>query len=325
MSEALSPLPPEFCVRLGQIVPVAALPEVLRSFERERAATLRFNTLRTNVDDAVCELRQAGIAVERCAWCDVAGIVPAAQKRQLTEHPAVMDGRVYIQGLSSLLAVTVLAPQPGEAVLDLAAAPGGKTLHMAAMMQKQGRLSAVEPVRARFFKLRDNLRRGGAEDFVRLYQTDGRFVGRKTPEQFDAVLLDAPCTSEARFDCHDPTTWQYWGPRKLAESARKQKALLRSAIDAARIGGRILYCTCSFAPEENELVVAHALRRLGGKVEVLPFELPISNVQAGLVEWNGKSLPAELALARRVLPNDIMDGFFLALLHKTAATRDEIR
>jgi 16S rRNA (cytosine1407-C5)-methyltransferase len=154
-----------------------------------------------------------------------------------------------------------------------------------------------------------------------LYQTDGRGVGRKAPEQFDAVMLDAPCTSEARFDCRDPSSWQYWGQRKIAESARKQKALLRSAIEAVRVGGRVLYCTCSFAPEENELVLAHTLRRLESKVALMPIEPPIANVQPGLCEWNGKTLPADLVRARRVLPDGVMTGFFMALVEKKASTR----
>jgi len=320
MSKAASTLPAEFVSRLTRIVPPAELAGVLRSFEVEKATSFRVNTLRATVAEVFTELQHAGLEISRCAWCDVAGTVPASQKRLLSEHPAATDGRVYIQGLSSLLAALVLKPQPGEAVLDLAAAPGGKTLHVAAMMQKQGRLSAVEPVRSRFFKLRENLRRCGADDFVRLYQVDGRDVGRKTPEQFDAVLLDAPCTSEARFDCRNPESWQYWGPRKIAESARKQKALLRSAINATRLGGRVLYCTCSFAPEENELVIAHTLRRLDGKVKLLPIDLPVENVQSGLIQWVQKRLPDELSRTRRVLPNSEMDAFFMALLEKTSAT-----
>ncbi|WP_350207780.1 RsmB/NOP family class I SAM-dependent RNA methyltransferase [Botrimarina sp.] len=212
-------------------------------------------------------------------------------------------------------------PRPGEAVLDLAAAPGGKTLHLAARMRLEGELAAVEPVRDRFFKLQANLARCGAGEFVRTFSHDGRDVGRKTPDRFDAVLLDAPCSSEARFDPRRPQSFAYWGPRKLAESARKQKALLRSAVDAARPGGRVLYCTCSFAPEENELVVAHTLRRMAGRVELRPLGPALRCFRAGLVEWEGKTLPSELAHTVRVAPDRRMAGFYLALLEKRAASR----
>jgi 16S rRNA (cytosine1407-C5)-methyltransferase len=110
-----------------------------------------------------------------------------------------------------MLAPLALAPRPGETVLDLAAAPGGKTLQLAALMQNSGRLSAVEAVKGRFFRLRANLERGGVTN-ARTFLMDGRAVGRKCPEMFDRVLLDAPCSSEARFSRLDPRSWAHWSP-----------------------------------------------------------------------------------------------------------------
>lgn len=101
-------------------------------------------------------------------------------------------------------------------MLDLAAAPGGKTLQMAAMMQDRGRIAAVEAVRTRMFKLQANLRRHGPT-IVKTYLTDGRTVGRKTPERFDRVLLDSPCSSEARFQRADPGSWRHWSLCKLTK------------------------------------------------------------------------------------------------------------
>ncbi|MAT72444.1 MAG: rRNA cytosine-C5-methyltransferase [Planctomycetaceae bacterium] len=310
-----SPLPAEFVNRLQTIVPADHFATAQASFAVAKPVSARINTLKGDVEGALGEVRGLGLEPARVAWLDEAFCIPGAKKRQLTDSAAVTEGRVYVQGLSSMLAAPALAPHGCAEVLDLAAAPGGKTLHLAALMQGSGRLAAVEPVRARYFTLKDNLARCGAE-FVHAYNSDGRDVGRKTPGRFDRVLLDAPCSSEARFDCRDPASWQYWGPRKIAECARKQKALLRSAVDATRVGGRVLYCTCSLAPEENELVVAHTLRRLQGTVELLPLKLPVPNVQPGLAEWQGKTLPGELALCRRILPTEQMDALFLALLEK---------
>lgn len=315
-----SPLPEEFVARLREIVPADAAARVLASFAAVKPVAGRVNALRAEPSEVFDELRRDGADFAPVAWLAEALTAPATQKRLLTESAAVTEGRLYVQGLSSMLAALALAPQAGEEVLDLAAAPGGKTLHLAALMQGTGRLAAVESVKGRFFTLRENLARYGA-DFVSTYHADGRDVGRKTPERFDRVLLDAPCSSEARFTCRDPSTWQYWGPRKIAECARKQKALLRSALDATRIGGRVLYCTCSLAPEENELVVAHTLRRLSGAVMLSPLDLPVSNVQNGLTRWADKALPEELQLCRRVLPTGDMDALFLALLDKRDSTR----
>jgi 16S rRNA (cytosine1407-C5)-methyltransferase len=255
------------------------------------------------------------VVCEPVSWCRQAFVVPAAQRQQLVQTAAAADGRLYVQNLSSLLPVLLLDPQPGETVLDLTAAPGGKTLHLVAQMQNRGHVSAVDVVRSRYYRLRENLRRGQAR-IVRTYLTDGRTVGRKTPERFDRVLLDAPCSSEGRFRSGRPDTWRYWGLRKIREQARKQQGLLRSAMRALRPGGTLVYCTCSFAPEENELIVDTQLRRNPDAFQLRPIQLPVSHVEPGLTEWQGRQLTADLRAARRVLPQDAMDAFFLCKLSK---------
>ncbi len=307
-------LPIEFARRVREIVGDGA-EDALATFGRDRRPGVWANPLR-DAGAPLAELEAIGVSGDSCDWLAEGATIDPADKRTVTASEGVASGRLYVQNLSSMLAPLVLDPRPGERVLDLAAAPGGKTLHLAARLGLEGELAAVEPVRDRFFKLKQNLERCGAGGFVRTFTHDGRDVGRKTPGRFDAVLLDAPCSSEARFDPREPATFAYWGPRKLAESARKQKALLRSAVDATRPGGRVLYATCSFAPEENELVVAHTLRRLAGKVELDPVELPIGNARPGLTEWRNKRLPSELAGAVRVFPDDELAGFFLAMLRK---------
>lgn len=311
-------LPNEFVERLRAVFGERA-DDALRTFGAPRRPGVWANPIHGEVADPLKLLAELGVGSERCEWLPEAATFEPADKSKVTESAAAADGRLYIQNLSSMLAPLVLDPQPGETVLDLAAAPGGKTLHLAARMRLEGELAAVEPVRDRFFKLLQNLERCGAGEFVRTFTHDGRDVGRKTPERFDAVLLDAPCSSEARFDPHQPGTFAYWGPRKLAESARKQKALLRSALDATRPGGRVLYCTCSFAPEENELVVAHTLKRLAGVVEIEPINLSLGDSQtAGLTEWEGKRLPDVIAQTVRIVPDDRLAGFYLAMLRKLA-------
>jgi 16S rRNA (cytosine1407-C5)-methyltransferase len=278
---------------------------------------LRVNTLRATVEETVAELTAEGFPLEPAGWLPEAFVarLDSAQRRRLTASAAVRQGRVYIQDLASATAPMLLGPRPGESVLDLAAAPGGKTIQMAAMMENCGTLSAVESVRSRFFKLRSNLAVYGAT-MVRAYLTDGRSVGRKTPERFDRVLLDAPCSGEARFDQRNPQTWRYWCLKKIKETARKQKGLIRSALKALKPGGLLLYCTCSFAPEENERIVHDLLVEKGDALQVRPVELPLPNTQAGLAEWEGRAFDAQLTMATRILPTAEMDGLFLCLLCK---------
>jgi len=241
-------------------------------------------------------------------------VAPPGDREALMRADATLAGSLYPQNPSSVLATRVLAPEPDEEVLDLAAAPGGKTLQMAALMHNTGRIAAVEPVKARFHRMRANLARCGVSN-VQFYQADGRGIGRKVPGRFDRVLLDAPCSSESRIRLDDPSSYAHWKPRKVRECARKQRALIVSAFAALRPGGRLLYCTCSFAPEENELVVAHLLRE-APEADVVPIALPAAPAVAALESWEGTPLDGRIGLARRIVPDDVWDGFFLCLLRR---------
>jgi NOL1/NOP2/sun family putative RNA methylase len=292
-------LPPELEAHLGALLPAAAM----RTFSIEKPTTFWINPLREGTREEL-----AAFTREPVGWID-AYVVPPDMRRGLTETAAFREGRIYVQSLSSMLAPLALDPQPGEEVLDLAAAPGGKTLRIAALMQNRGRIAAVEPIKDRFFRLRANLERCGVT-IARTYRKDGRTIGAKVPGRFDRVLLDAPCSSEARVSALDPSSYAHWSPRKIREAARKQRGLVLSAFDALKPGGALVYCTCSFAPEENEDVVLHLLERRPS-AELSPLAVPIENVVPALARST-----AELPYALRVLPTPTMDGFFLARVHK---------
>lgn len=309
-------LPEAFISILNEVVRSDKLPETLETFCRKKPTSFRLNPLKGDPAIIRRELEEAGFVLTPVDWYPLAFMIDDSQRRSLTESASFLEGRVYIQSLSSMLAPLVLEPKPGEVVLDLAAAPGGKTLMIAAIMKNRGRLSAVEAVRGRFFKLRANLDLHGAT-MVKTYLMDGRDVGRKCPGMFDRVLLDAPCSSEARFTCLDPNSWAHWSPRKVEEAARKQKGLIRSAAESLKDGGALVYCTCSYSPEENELVVEDLLKRSKGRFRIVPISVPIENVQPGITRWKGKELHPELAHAVRILPNTFMDGFFLCKLQAT--------
>ena len=173
-------------------------------------------------------------------------------------HPYHAAGLYYIQEPSAQAVAEVLDPRPGERVLDLAAAPGGKTTHIAAKMQNQGLLLAneIRPKRAR--DLTKNLERWGARNVIIANETPDRLASR-LPAFFDRVLVDAPCSGEGMFR-KTPQAIRHWSPEFVQGCALRQKAILHTAAKMVRPGGWLCYATCTFAPEENEHVIAHFLQ-----------------------------------------------------------------
>ena len=310
------PFPAEFLDRLSEIISDSHdLQQVYRSFVEPKCVSFRVNTLVTDVTTVSISLADQGLTLTPVDWCEAAFQVPFSQRSLLLQTSEFDHGHISVQTASSFLPVLALNALPGETVLDLAAAPGGKTIHLAQCMRNEGVLSAVEPVRNRFFKLMANLKRHGVQ-IAKTYQTDGRTVGRKTPERFDKILLDAPCSSESRFRADDADSYAYWSERKIREQSRKQKGLIRSAFQSLRPGGTLVYCTCSFAPEENEAVLADLLKHHGDQIQVQDFTCPAPHVLPGLTHWRGRDWPAEIQYAKRVLPSHELDSFFLCKLVK---------
>jgi len=321
-TSAPSGLPPAFVERLHQLVPddpPGRRARVLASFGGDKPLCARHNPLRGSLEAARAALAATGATLVDLGLGPGTWQVAHAERRAVTDSPAVNLGLVHLQSPSSWLPVLALGVAPADQVLDLCAAPGGKTLHLAALLDGRGHLAAVEPVRDRFFRLRGVLERGGAlakepdpaRPSVRLFMKDGRGVGGAVPARFDKILVDAPCSSEARFDAADPTTFATWSPKKIATCAHKQKALLRSAIAALRPGGALVYATCSLAPEENEAVVLEVLAELDGAVAPTPI---LPRLPSPPPDWMPGLMGLDLAL--RVLPGPLWEAFFLVRLEK---------
>ncbi|MEO0481026.1 MAG: RsmB/NOP family class I SAM-dependent RNA methyltransferase [Planctomycetota bacterium] len=265
-------------------------------------------------------LRTRGLDLSEVPGLDAAFAVPSDQRDALLADPLVESGRVYVHGAASQRAAELLGAQPGEHVLDLAAAPGGKTLVLAGAMQAQGRLVAVEPIRDRFYRLRANLDRTGNE-WVETVRSDGRKLPSSFRSAFDRVLLDAPCSADVRIEPEDPETYRRWGLSKVRDLARKQWGLLGAALWSLKPGGVAVYSTCTFAPEEDEAIVAaHLAESEGGKrgaAEVLDFDLGDGvRCVSGVSEFGKKRWPDAVTKTKRILPDELHEGFFVAKLRK---------
>ena len=304
-------LPEEFLERVRKIVPKEKFEEIKRSFFEPKDVSFRVNRLKGS-DEVIKSLRE--LEPKRFEALDGVYFVDSSKKELLSRSEAFINGKVYIQNISSILAVEALSPKEGEKVLDLASAPGGKSLLIAQKMKNRGWISAVEPKKDRFFRLKRNIQTFGGE-IIHTYNKDGRAIGKICPLMFDKVLLDAPCSSEAKFHIQNPKSFAFWSLRKIKESQKLQKRLILSAWNSLKVGGVMVYSTCSFAPEENEEVVDFLLKK-EPKAKIEKINLPIEEFQNGLTSWNKKSFDESLKLSVRVLPDRLLDGFFIAKIRK---------
>lgn len=288
-------LPQEFLHHFSQTVPCQG--DVFEYFKPKTYKSFRVNTLKMKRDDVWAYLKEHDIPFQEVSWYADAFIVDIAHSAPLLESILCQHGMIYAQGLESMLAPIVLDPKPGMHVLDLCAAPGSKTTQIAAMMNNEGSIMANEPVRNRFFRLKAVTELLEAK--VKLTSKDGRFF--RGEHLFDSILVDAPCSSEGRFSLDRPKSYEFWSVRKIHEMAHKQKGLLLKASELLKQGGTLVYATCTFGKEENEDVVDWFLKKTNGSFKLQPIEIK-----------GVSSYPSTITGCLRVMPSDVMEGFFLA-------------
>ncbi len=303
----------EFIDRLAKILANSYLERVKATFSMRAPVSARINALKTGPDELKEILRGLKVPFKTIPWSAQALVFPLLSSRELETTGLLADGRIYIQSLASMLPVALLDPQPEERVLDLCAAPGSKASQIAARMGNQGELVCVEPIRKRYYKLKSVLSRLGVAN-ARLICADGRRF--RDRELFDRILVDAPCSCEARFKIDDPKTRLFWSPRKIKEMARKQKGLVLNASRLLKKGGILIYSTCTFAPEENEAVADWLLRKTAGQMEMLDLTLAGIETYPAVTAWEGRAYDPRVSRCLRVLPTEEMEGFFIAGFRK---------
>jgi len=306
------PLPPAFEERLKAILPAPlnAGPEWPGSlFAPKQFQSFRINTLKISVDEAHAMLVRRNISFQKVDFCPYAVLIEKSAAEELLKSEVTAQGLLYAQGLQSLLPVMVLDPHPGQRVLDLCAAPGSKTSQIAMLMQNEGFLKANEPIRERLYRLKAVLQLTGAK--AQISSMDGRRL-QEHNGPYDRILVDAPCSTEGRFIHNAPKSFAYWSVRKIKEMSHKQKGLLLNAGRLLKPGGILVYATCTFAPEENEEVVDWFLRKTEGRFEPASVNVEGVKTYPCLAGWQKRTYDPRLSLAARILPDERMEGFFIA-------------
>lgn len=239
-------LPPAFTKRMmGQFNDRGEYEAFLESYDKERTFGLRYNPLKTDKENF---LRKLPIALRPVSWAEEGFYYEASeQPGKLALHEA---GAFYIQEPSAMAVVPVLDPKPGERILDLCAAPGGKSTQIAGRMQGVGLLVSNEIIPSRAKILSQNIERMGVANCV-VCREEPRRLAEAFPGFFDRVLVDAPCSGEGMFR-KDETAIAEWSPENVTMCAARQRDILKQAAGMVIPGGVLVYSTCTFSIEENE-------------------------------------------------------------------------
>ncbi|MAE13147.1 SAM-dependent tRNA/rRNA cytosine-C5 methylase [Candidatus Woesearchaeota archaeon] len=267
----------------------------------------RINTLRIPPKDLLNRLNKQGVKLKKISWLEFGYFYES--NFSLGATPEYLLGYYYLQAAPSQLAAEILDPQPNEMVLDMAAAPGGKTTHLAQLMNNKGVIIALDIETKRLQSLRNNLERLAISNTI-LYKKDARFI-TDFKKEFDKILLDAPCSGNFTLE-------EDWFKKRnlldLPQMAKRQKELLNAAWKVLKKGGTLLYSTCSLEPEENELQLDTFLEK-HSDAEILPIKQ-----EAGSPAYTTifeKELDPSISNAKRFWPHlHNVNGFFLALIKK---------
>jgi NOL1/NOP2/sun family putative RNA methylase len=252
----MSTLPPSYISCISRLLgnDTAAF---LRSYEQPRAFGLRLNPLKLRAGDRVTENLIGLFGLKPIPWCSDGYFYEESIRPG--RHPFHAAGLYYIQEPSAMIAAELLDPQPGELVLDLAAAPGGKATQIAGKMNGEGLLIAneIHPARAKI--LSGNVERLGISNTL-VTQSSPQQLSERFPERFDRVLLDAPCSGEGMFR-KDPDAAKQWSPEAVDACAVRQRDILPHAAAMLKPGGTLVYSTCTFNTLENEEIIADFVSR----------------------------------------------------------------
>lgn len=263
----------------------------------KKAVTIRVNTIKASKQEIIDKLKNAQIEFDEIEYNNNALIIRNKNEEDLRKLDMYENGEIYMQSLSSMLPPIVLEPKVKENILDMTAAPGGKTTQMSAMTDNKAYITACEKNKIRAERLKYNLQKQGAK-MVNVMQEDARKLSDYF--SFDKILLDAPCSGSGTENVLNTKFTE----ELIERSVKTQEELLKKALKILKPGGQMVYSTCSILKQENENLLKKFLKK--SKIEIVPInlsdEIPM--------------LPTILEGTVCVCPTEIYEGFFVAKIKK---------
>lgn len=277
--------------------------QIIEGYSKKRFTTFRVNTIKATVEEIEEVLKQKEISFDKVSWSKDVFILKENDESDVEALDIYKEGKIYLQSLSSMLPPIILEPQEGKDILDMAAAPGGKTTQMAALSNNKAHITACEMNNIRIEKLKYNVEKQGAT-CVYVMQKDSRQIDDFF--SFDQILLDSPCSGSGTLYLENPNINKYFTKVLVEKSTKAQFALLKKALRILKPGEEMVYSTCSILKEENEDIVRKAMSTAKCEIVKIEFEgmecLPL--------------LPVDIEGTLCIKPDEYYEGFYVAKIRK---------
>lgn len=271
--------------------------DIINGYIEERPVTLRVNTIKAEKDNIKKELQEVEIETEGVSWYSDALIIKNVRENEIKKLKIFENGEIYLQSLSSMLPPIILEPKAGENILDMTAAPGGKTTQIATITQNKAFITACEKNKIRAERLKFNLQKQGV-GCANIMQEDARRLSDFF--SFDKILLDAPCSGSGTMNVFEKS----FSKELIDRSSKVQEELLTKALKILKPGGEMVYSTCSILEQENEKILKKVLSKFNA--EIIPIQL-FEGIPVLLVTMTGTLC---------VRPTKLYEGFFVAKIRK---------
>lgn len=277
--------------------------KIISGYKLPRKVTLRANLIKADEEEIANTLEKLNIKYKKVNFYNSAFIIENVDEQEIRKLDIYNEGKIYMQSLSSMLPPIILEPKEKENILDMTAAPGGKTTQMAAIANNKALITACEKNKIRCDRLEYNVNKQGAK-CINIMREDARNLSDFF--SFDKILLDAPCSGSGTLNILDNNLEKYFTEELINRSVKVQETLLKKALKILKSGGEMVYSTCSILKEENEYLLEKVLKN--ENAEIVPIdlkhfsELPI--------------LDTKVDGTLCVMPNELYEGFFVAKIKR---------
>lgn len=291
---------PELTNKIKEYYSDEEYQKIVNGYNCDRPVTIRINTIKTTKDDILKELDNNNISYEEVSWYPNALILRNTNEEIIRELNIYKEGHIYLQSLSSQLPPLFLEPKENDQILDMTAAPGGKTTEIAALANNNVMITATEKNKQRYERLKYNLEKQGVKKAT-VIQKDARYLDDFF--SFDKILLDAPCSGSGTLT---DSTMNNFSMELLERINITQEELLTKALKLIKKDGYIIYSTCSILKDENEKLLQKFIDKK--QIEIIPLDLTNYN--------NLPKLPTTIEGTLCLYPDELYEGFFIAKIRK---------